>query len=456
MEKTLIIGTDVSKGYADFVALNASREPVGEPFQLPDNKEGHKALRERLKHWRNQCKYKRIVLAAESTGGYEDNWLRCVRQEPLCESYRINPKVTHHEYRIQQRSSVTDRVSALTIAQHVAKNLDSFRPRSDGQSDELIAAQSLARQIVLLEKNATTQKNSLEKLLYRCMPAFLAIKSSEWAAYYLRILANYGSRKSIQRAAKQGFKKISRVPAGFAAKAYEALKDGVGMEDTHDMMVLSIQSKAEEILHLEAAQSKLTKQLINLAPVDKKLVELLCSIKGMGPRTATILLIYIGSIKRFESASQIAAFFGVVPRLRFSGDGASKVHMSKQGNALVRRELYLLAFRTISNEPYFRALYNQQRQKGKCHDSALGVLMHKLIRVIYGMLHTNTKFDPGVDQLNQTKQDNNAKVVAKVNSSRAIDLASSAGAPISSYKRKKLKEDYDSQAATLAESTGSS
>lgn len=457
MGKTLILGGDVSKGYADFIALNAVRDLVGEPFQLADNTEGHKDFVKRLSHWRDVLKYTRIVVVVESTGGYEDNWLRCVRQERLCEGYRINPKVTHHEYRIQQRNSVTDRVSASTIAQHVVKNLDNFYPREHRCSDDLIATRGFIRQIIGLEKSMASMKNGLEKLLYRYMPSLLAIKSDGWSDYMLNIIVNYGGKKSIQKAASQGFKKISRVPKGFADRAHEALKNGVDINDTPAMAILDMQSKAQTILHLEASKDKLTKQLIDLAPVDKEQLELLCSINGMGKRSAAVFLAYIGSVERFESAPQIAAFFGVTPRLKSSGDSSPKAHMSKQGNAVVRRELYLLAFRVLSTEPYFKAIYTQQRNKGMCHDAALGVLMHKLIRVMYGMLINKTTFDAGIDQLNQAKQERpNQATKTKETSKVAVDVKSALSAPLSSRKRKKLKADYESQAATVAESAGSS
>ena len=38
------LGIDVSKGYADFVLLNANKNPVMEPFQLDDTAEGHSLL----------------------------------------------------------------------------------------------------------------------------------------------------------------------------------------------------------------------------------------------------------------------------------------------------------------------------------------------------------------------------------------------------------------------------
>ena len=42
--KPFYMGIDVSKGYADFMIINAQKKPVIQGFQLDDTFEGHQAL----------------------------------------------------------------------------------------------------------------------------------------------------------------------------------------------------------------------------------------------------------------------------------------------------------------------------------------------------------------------------------------------------------------------------
>lgn len=88
--------------------------------------------------------------------------------------------------------------------------------------------------------------------------------------------------------------------------------------------------------------------------------------------------------------------------------------------------------------------------------------MHKLIRMIYGMLSSGTEFDPGIDQLNQVDpRDKQMDILnaqgepAKKDPKRRLQ-ASTSSAPLSARERRKRKKDQESQAATEAEITGSS
>lgn len=459
MERILILGADISKGYSDFVMMDAQRNILEPRFRLDDTSTGHKKLVERLNQWRNQYQAKRILLVAESTGGYEDNWLRLARQESLVdflEAYRINAKIIFHEYQAQRRSSIDDGVSAQTIAEHVAKNLDQFTPSRSVGDCAFTPARSLIHHRVKLEQEATVYKNSLLKLMYQYLPSLEALRPTDWSTYWLEILARYGSRKSIQIAARRGFKQLRYVPNGKAEQIAQALAHGIDPRETPPLIVMTIQSKARQIQRLNQEIKLLEKTLIEAAPVDQEDVKLLRSIKGIGPLAPVVLLCYIEDVNRFENAKKMAAFFGIQPRIKQSGDGAYKAKMSKQGAGIVRRELYLLAFRSLQHEPYLRSIYAKSRAKAMTHDAALGVVMHKLIRMIYGILKHRKPFDPGVDLLNQLGKQPQS-IEASTNKPSQAERYQTPGvdAPLSRRKRKERKKDYASQAALTTECAGS-
>ena len=335
MESLLIVGSDVSKGYSDFILLNANKDVLEPRFRLDDTASGHEQLTQQLLGWKKQYRAKRILLVAESTGGYEDNWLRITREVSLrkfVETYRINPKIIHHEYQAQRRHSIDDGVSAQTIAEHVAKNLDQFHPADQSKDSPYRAARSLIRHLVSLDQESTMHKNALLKLIYQYLPSLEALRPDNWSAYWLEMLAKYGSRKSIQIAASKGFKQLKRVPKGKAAEIAQALAQGIDPRETPPIVVMTIQSKARQIQRLEQEKKTLEKQFIQMAPVDPQQVKLLQSIKGMGPITPVVLLCFIEQVQRFNSAKKMAAFFGVQPRIRQSGDGAYRTKMKEQGS----------------------------------------------------------------------------------------------------------------------------
>jgi hypothetical protein len=251
MSKPIIIAADVSKGYGDFIAIDSDKKVLVELFQLDDNNGGHSSLTDQLNLLRQNHQCSRIRFAVESTGGLEDNWLRLVKKAPLSsfvEGYRINPKLTHHEYRIQKRNSVSDRVSSLTIAHHVAKNLDTFSPSEIVETPDYAAARSLIRHLVGQAEQCTEHKNSLQQLLYQYYPSLVRFVPKAWSRYFLNNLVIYGSKQSIQSAASRGFKQVSHVPKGKAAQIHEAFKDGIDLEETPLLVVATVKSKARKIL----------------------------------------------------------------------------------------------------------------------------------------------------------------------------------------------------------------
>jgi hypothetical protein len=69
------------------------------------------------------------------------------------EGYRLNAKITHHEYRVQKRNSISDGVSTLTIAHHVAKNLGDFNPSEVVVDPAYAPARNLIRHITSLDQD---------------------------------------------------------------------------------------------------------------------------------------------------------------------------------------------------------------------------------------------------------------------------------------------------------------
>jgi transposase len=129
-------------------------------------------------------------------------------------------------------------------------------------------------------------------------------------------------------------------------------------------------------------------------PELKRRFDLVCSIYGIGETTAFSVL---GECRpeAFAGAKQIAAFAGVCPREFASGTSVrSKPRLSKMGNARLRKCLYMPCLVAIRGKSAFTDFYNRLVKAGKTPMAAIGALMHKYIRVIYGVLKSGKPFDP--------------------------------------------------------------
>jgi hypothetical protein len=131
--------------------------------------------------------------------------------------------------------------------------------------------------------------------------------------------------------------------------------------------------------------------------------ELLESIKGIGAYSAAAIMVQIEDIRRFASPKQLASYFGLHPVLRVSGDKQMVSKMSKQGRSAIRGILYMCANSAMLADPQMRATYKRQRSMGKAHNQAIGVLMHKMLRIIWGVLMSGKPYDPEIDRKNQER-----------------------------------------------------
>jgi hypothetical protein len=191
-------------------------------------------------------------------------------------------------------------------------------------------------------------------------------------------------------------------------------------------------------LSLEEEIDKYKSILVDLYK-DNEHAQLLCTAKGVGAWSAAAFLIELGDFSRFVSADQIASFYGVHPSFKKSGDGLFKVKMSKQGNSKMRAILYLIAHNMVMHNPYFKSLYAKHKAKGKSHRSVMGILMHKALRMFWGMLKNNTAFDEKIDQKNQEKQPENQSLVHEISPKARRYQPLSLNAPISRSNSKKRK-----------------
>jgi transposase len=145
-----------------------------------------------------------------------------------------------------------------------------------------------------------------------------------------------------------------------------------------------LQSVTRQIIHL-----------IDQEPELKRQKKLLMSIKGIGELTAVRFLAELGDLRDFASAKQLAAFLGLTPESKSSGTSVqTKPKLSKKGNTAVRQFLYMPAVVAKRHNPLVHALCARLAARQKCEMSQIGAAMHKLVLLMYGVVHSGLPFDP--------------------------------------------------------------
>lgn len=134
---------------------------------------------------------------------------------------------------------------------------------------------------------------------------------------------------------------------------------------------------------------------IEAEPELKRQKRLLQSIPGIGELTATRFLAELGDLRRFEDGNQLAAFLGLTPASKTSGTSVhTQPHLSKKGPATVRHFLYMPAVVAMRHNPIVVAFAQRLRSARKCELSILGAVMHKLVNLMFGVVHSGKVFDP--------------------------------------------------------------
>lgn len=129
-------------------------------------------------------------------------------------------------------------------------------------------------------------------------------------------------------------------------------------------------------------------------PVLHEQVERLTTMKGVGPLTAAVLVAELPPITADTDPRTIAAWAGLTPCRRQSGRTEWRARLSRKGNSFVRAALFMPALVAKRYNPVLSSFAKRLAEKGKTHGAILGAIAHKMLRILVGLLRSNTNFDP--------------------------------------------------------------
>lgn len=446
MQKNGFLGIDVSKGYADFVLLDGNKALLAQGFKLYDTRKGHDELLKKLSRVKSDYDLEKLVCGVESTGGYENNWYRGLRgQKTDCdiEIYRLNPVGVKHQGQSEMTRTVTDPVSAETIARYLVDKYDKIRVKPQPDMDQA-HARKFYHYVESLKKEKTRLNNQLEKLVYDAFPEVISYMKNGMPGWLLILLNKYPGSGWVDRAHVSSLLKIKGITAEKANTLKTKAKHSVGQKGD-PLLSRAIQGMTSRILKLKDTIKREKVYLEN--HYTSKEVELLEQIKGVGSYSAIGAVMEIERVDKYKSASSMTAFFGMHPEFKQSGDGKFKTRMSKKGRAGFRNIMYMAARNVVNHNPYFKAHYAKFRAKGMNDAQAIGVIMNKLARVFYGVLKSGKAFDPKIDQANQQKTKNKEAIPKNQTPSpeekkvleTELEMIKNAPCSRRTYRRKKME-----------------
>lgn len=383
----IFIGIDIAKSNHFVSAVNSDGEVLVNPFKFTNDDSGFKLFINTFKNFDlSSC-----IVGLESTGIYGDN-LTTFLFEKGFKIGRINPIQTDSLRSSNIRKTKNDKIDTFLIAQCLMLGHYTLITKKD---IELIKLKTLCRfkfDVVKSQAKAKTQFTTCLDIVFPELANFfngnLHIKSS----YVL--LSKYPTSKIIAKTRVDALTNLlySASKGHFKMDKAIALKELAKNSIAMDNPAIGIQIKML-IEQIQMLQKQIDLLDIEITKIMESLNSPILSIPGIGNWLGSIIISEIGDITRFSSATKLLAFAGLDPSVRQSGNfNASNTKISKRGSKHLRYAINRAAQIIIWNDDTFYQYYITKLAQGKSYLNAIGHVSHKLTRVIFKLLTTNTTF----------------------------------------------------------------
>lgn len=179
---------------------------------------------------------------------------------------------------------------------------------------------------------------------------------------------------------------------GKAQEIKRIAKESFGIEDACGTYSSLITLYLKQIQFITSQVNEIDEKISELvSEIDCKIT----TICGIGPTLGAVILGEIGDIGRFRSADKFAAYAGIDPTVKQSGDFVGcKNHMSKRGSPYLRRALWQACVIAVQHDPMFKAYYEKKTAEGKRYMNIIGHCTKKMTGVIYAVLRDNKAYEP--------------------------------------------------------------
>jgi transposase len=397
---TLFAGVDLAKE-RNVVALIDERAKQLDRFSFPSDQGGFDFFRSRLLASQHRRQAPAVLVGMEPTNYFwkllatdlEDHEI------PYC---LVNAyTVKKHREGDQLDSSKDDRRDAFTIADLMRTGKFTLTQLLHGGYAEL------RQHVVLydrLSRDVRRQKILLRNAADQLFPEFSCHFKKLAGETASAVLRHHAAPTKIQEMSEEAF--ITAVRADFRGsrlqisrlrRIHSLAATSIGRKDAVSALQFTIR------LHLETLEVLLgQKEAARIALVDTFLTlpesRYLLSLPGLGQVSAATILAEIGDPSRYRSARQLIKLAGTQPVPNSSGrKSRSRTPMSHKGRPRLRSTLYFSVLRLIQSDDVFAHQYQHLQERPKnplLKMEAVGVMMNKLLRVLWALMHQRIFYDP--------------------------------------------------------------
>jgi transposase len=184
-------------------------------------------------------------------------------------------------------------------------------------------------------------------------------------------------------------------------EAHKLAADSVGLVDGTQALQAGVRTYLETLRLLEAQAAQVRQGLLETFYALPE-AEYVLSLHGLGAITSATILAEIGDPNNFRNSRQLTKLAGTQPAPNTSGRRTrSLTPMSHQGRPRLRTALYFACLRLIQVNEDFARRYRQLQERDRnplTKMQALGVLMNKLLRIVWALIRHQVHYDPAAAQ----------------------------------------------------------
>jgi len=412
--KTIGVGIDTARYGHHATFVGDDRRFVAEPLEFLESHSGYQQLQDVLNKLDEKHDNPLFSIRVDAAGQYATNLLDFVHQLPYSKTVSVGEPARNKQYREvhfpKRKADATDSHACARFA--VVEQPTPTPPTPP----EMRALREVVSRLEFQVKNTTRQINRLHNVLARVFPELATIQNNLATDWVLQLLKKYPTAQRIAKARESSLTSIAHLSVAKARQIQEAATQSVAAEkgDIVEELVRQSACELQQSIDAEKSLEKLMQKAFHALPDER--IKQIETIKGIGTRTAAVLVAKIVCIERFPSPSHLTSYFGVFPEERSSGvdkDGnplpEGTKHMSSKGNDLVRKHLWMAALVATRCNPQVKALYTRLRARGRRGDVALGHCMRKLVHQVFAVWTTGQPYDPncGMDQVGSTPDSSN-------------------------------------------------
>jgi Transposase and inactivated derivatives len=411
MDYPPVAGIDVGKNFSEMCILSPNNEIYHRIKIYHDSIDSIKKAIGLLQKAEKDFAIRPVVVL-ESTGHYHKILFHYLSDSGF-EVSIINPIQFDSIKNIGIRKVKNDKFDAHKIA---LLYRFSFIKTTVVPDDVIDCLKSLCRQYYKLGDELTTYKNRLIGIIDQVMLNFTDVFQNVYSKTALAVLDRYPSPEQILKANKKTLisliEKTSKKGLAWSTEKYELLvlkakefKDlsisnpgNLAILKVNISMVRTLQEAQKNIL--DAINEIILADSLKDDPVLAPIINLLCSIPGIGVLTAATILAEVGDFSAFSSPNKLVAFFGIDPSVNQSGEfTGTRNKMSKRGSRLLRRVIFTTALANVRSKrngdktnPVLYEFY-QKKCINKPKKVALGAVMRKLVNIIFAVMRDKKPFE---------------------------------------------------------------